>query len=259
MNKQFLSFLIILSTFSFASAQDTIIKLWPNGVPNQRFSNSEEIVTKGAKMRVRNVQDPEILVYQPSEFIATGQAVLIMPGGGYYHMALEKEGVDVAKWLNSFGITGVVLKYRLPHTENLIEGHKAPLQDAQQAIRVIRKFADDWHLDSTKIGVMGFSAGGHLASTLLTQFDRDLAIPNDTYSSYSPRPDFGCLVYPVISMDETIVHQGSRRNLLGKNPSEELMTQYSNENHVNAKYASNFYCAWPRRFQSSCRKCIGIL
>lgn len=213
-------------------SQDHIVKLWPENVPNQTLSDTEEIITSGKNMRVRNVQNPEIQVYLPSEGIANGKAMLLFPGGGYYHMAFEKEGIDVAKWLNGRGIAGIAVKYRLPHTENLIEGHEAPLQDAQRAIRLVRKHAGNWNIDPNQIGVMGFSAGGHLAATIATQYDREVYTAIDEFDALSARPDFACLMYPVISMDDAITHGGSKKNLLGESPGPELVTQYSNEKQV---------------------------
>ena len=185
-------------------------------------------------MRVRNVQKPELHVYLPSENIATGKAVLLFPGGGYYHMAFEKEGADVAKWLNGQGIAGIVVKYRLPNTPNLLEGHKAPLQDAQRALRLVRSMAKDLNLNRNDIGVMGFSAGGHLAATLATQFNRTVYEPLNDVDGQSARPDFAALIYPVISMKDQLTHEDSRRNLLGNTPPETLIAQYSNEEQVTA-------------------------
>jgi acetyl esterase/lipase len=145
----------------------------------------------------------------------TGIAVLICPGGGYALEAAQHEGVEFASWYASQGITAAVLKYRLPNKH-----HEIPLKDAQEAMRILRKEAAQWGVNPQKIGVSGFSAGGHLAATLLTHFDA------------TTRPDFGVLFYPVISMKESITHQGSRRNLIGDKYNEELIRLYSNEDRV---------------------------
>lgn len=236
-------FFLVLGCFfycNYTTSQDQILKLWSEKVPNQTFSDTQEIVKQGQGMHVRNVQNPEIWVYKPSYDIANGKAVLIMPGGGYYHMVFEKEGTDMAKWLNAHGIAGIVLKYRLPHTKNLIVGHIAPLQDAQRAMQFIRQYASDWNIHPDEIGVMGFSAGGHLASTLATQFLRDLDSPKDSIAKNSARPDFACLVYPVISMMEGIGHEGSKKNLLGESASKTLVNQYSSEKQVTADTPPTF-------------------
>jgi acetyl esterase/lipase len=178
------------------------------------------------------VQDPDIAVYLPSKRFATGQAVVICPGGGYWVLAYDLEGTDVAKYLNSIGVAGIVLKYRLPTSGNTIEPHKAPLMDAQRAIRLVRSNAKAWSIDSTKIGIMGFSAGGHLASTLGTHFDLGDKNSTDVVEQKSCRPDFMILMYPVITFNAEWSHTGSREALLGKNPDKALISYYSNELQV---------------------------
>ncbi len=155
-----------------------------------------------------------------------GTAVVICPGGGYSQVVAEPEGHGIARWLNRQGIAGVVLEYRLPHGRSQV-----PLLDAQRAIRTVRANARDWKLDPRRIGIMVFSAGGHLASTAGTHFDEGGRDDPDPISRVSSRPDFMILVYPVISMGEH-AHQGSRSNLLGDNPTPELMEQFSSEAQV---------------------------
>ena len=145
-------------------------------------------------------------------------------------LAIKHEGSQVAEWLNKRGITALVLKYRLPDTSIMTNKTIGPLQDAQKAIRIVRRNATEWNIDPHKIGVMGFSAGGHLASTLSTHYNEKVYNSTDTTSA---RPDFSILIYPVISMDKTITHMGSRINLLGRNPNPELVKLYSNELQVN--------------------------
>ncbi len=158
--------------------------------------------------------DPAITAYVPKK--PNGKAIIMCPGGAYAWEAMDHEGHGMAEWFNSQGITYVVLKYRLPQGK-----YEIPLTDAEQAVRLVRSHAAEWGVDPSKVGIMGASAGGHLASTLATH-----------YSSKETRPDFQVLFYPVITMDPTYTHGGSRANLLGENPSKELQDKYSNELQV---------------------------
>ncbi len=169
-------------------------------------------------------EDAWISIYLPEH--PGGTAVVICPGGGYSQVVAEPEGHGIARWLNQQGIAGVVLEYRLPHGRSLV-----PLLDAQRAIRTVRANARDWKLDPGRIVMMGFSAGGHLASTAGTHFVEGIRDDNDPVSRVSSRPDFLILIYPVISMGEH-AHQGSRRNLLGENPTPEMMARFSSETQV---------------------------
>ena len=175
------------------------------------------------------VQETEVFitVYRPSQ--PNGTAVVICPGGGYGGLAVQPEGHGIAAWLNGHGVTGVVLEYRMPAGR-----HAVPLLDAQRAIRTVRANAKAWHIDPARIGIIGFSAGGHLASTAATHFDAGKPDSTDAVEKVSCRPDFAILVYPVISMGE-LTHGGSRNNLLGKDPSPELIALYSNEKQVTDK------------------------
>ncbi|MDH5610643.1 MAG: alpha/beta hydrolase, partial [Cyclobacteriaceae bacterium] len=150
----------------------------------------------------------------------TGQAVVICPGGGYGILAYDWEGTDIAKWLNTHGIAGIVLKYRLPDEASNAIPHQSPLMDARQALLLVRKNSAAWHINPARVGIMGFSAGGHLAATAGTHF------------SSETRPDFMALIYPVITMKNEFTHQGSRTNLLGSKPDEALIEEFSNERHV---------------------------
>lgn len=218
MNKTIIPLLILC--FSTMLNAQQVIPLWKDQIPNSKPSTDKESIEDTNIIRISKVQKPSIEVYLPSKSAATGQAMIICPGGGYQILAYDWEGQDIAKMLNAHGIAGIVLKYRLPSPSSSIDPHKTPLLDAQQAIRLTRKHAEKWHIDPSKVGVMGFSAGGHLASTLSTHFDADT------------RPDFMALIYPVISMKQEITHMGSRNNLLGNLPSEELVNLYSNELQV---------------------------
>ena len=215
------------------AAQNYTLPLYPEGkVPNYKAAGEQEKRETADILRISLVQTPDIAVYLPLRRNATGQAVVICPGGGYGILAYEWEGTEIAKWLNAKGIAGIVLKYRLPNAKSNVTPHLSPLLDAKRALRLVRANAANWNLQKDRIGVMGFSAGGHLASTLLTQFDEGDKASADSVEQQSSRPDFGVLVYPVISMSKPVMHQGSRNNLLGNNPTAELATKYSSELQV---------------------------
>jgi acetyl esterase/lipase len=212
--------------------QDFVLPLYQGKIPNSKNTGQKEKIEKSDIVLISNVQDPDIAVYLPSKRFATGQAVVICPGGGYWVLAYDLEGTDIAKYLNSIGVAGIVLKYRLPTYGNTIEPHKAPLMDAQRAMRFVRSNAKAWNIDSTRIGIMGFSAGGHLASTLGTHFDLGDKNSTDVVEQKSCRPDFMILMYPVITFTAEWSHTGSREALLGKNPDKDLVSYYSNELQV---------------------------
>ena len=180
------------------------------------------------------VQEVEVFitVYRPAK--PNGTAIVICPGGGYGGLAVQPEGHGIAAWLNGHGVTGVVLEYRMPAGR-----HAVPLLDAQRAIRTVRANAKAWNIDPARVGIIGFSAGGHLASTAATHFDAGKPEATDAVEKVSCRPDFAILVYPVISMGE-LTHGGSRNNLLGKDPSAELIELYSNEKQVTDKTPPTF-------------------
>jgi acetyl esterase/lipase len=177
-------------------------------------------------------EDAFITVHQPAK--PNGTAIVICPGGGYGGLVTDAEGHGIATWLNGHGITGVVLEYRLPAGRSSV-----PLADAQRAIRTVRARAKEWNLDPSRIGIIGFSAGGHLASTAGTHFDNGDKASADPIAQVSCRPDFTILIYPVISMTNK-GHAGSKSNLLGKDPSPQLVDLYSNEKHVTAKTPPTF-------------------
>ncbi|MDC6403795.1 MULTISPECIES: alpha/beta hydrolase [Maribacter] len=178
----------------------------------------------------RNVTHPTLEYFKPNPEKATGTAVILIPGGGYSVVVYQGEGINNAKILAEKGIASFVLKYRLPNDEIMVNRKIGPLQDAQQAIKIVRENAEKWGLNKDKIGVMGFSAGGHLASTVSTHFEK-AHIENAKNTSL--RPDFQILVYPVISMTSNLTHDGSRNALIGENPSEEDVQLFSNELQVN--------------------------
>ena len=181
--------------------------------------------------------EPVLFAYRAEPQNAAKSAVIVCPGGGYAHLAIDHEGKQIAEWFNKLGVTAFVLQYR-----NTSSGHRhpVPMIDGQRAIRTVRARAAEWNLDSAKIGVMGFSAGGHLASTLATYFDGSNADAADAIDRTSSRPDFLILCYPVISMTEPYMHRGSRENLLGKNADESLAANLSNEQQVTAQTPPTF-------------------
>ena len=210
--KSILSFLFMLMSFSVFAQNPVELPLWPDGAPNSNELTGEEQELQ--PRRISNVTRPTITVYRPAR--PNGIAVIMCPGGGYTRLAIDHEGHDMASWFCDQGITYVVLKYRLPN------GHwEVPLSDAEQAIRMVRRHAGEWKISVNKVGIMGASAGGHLASTLATH-----------YSSPETRPDFQILLYPVITMQSEYTHHGSREQLIGKTSSAELADRFSNEKRV---------------------------
>ena len=207
---------LLFSTVSLSAQAQWVTALWEDGHP-PTSNNLTAAEAVDANHWITNVSVPQLTVYLPEK--GNGQAVIICPGGGYAGLASHHEGTLFAQWLNAQGTAAFVLKYRMPN------GHKeVPLDDAQQAIRYVRRRAAEWHIRPDRIGVAGFSAGGHLAATVSTHF----AAPG-----VSARPDFAILFYPVITMD-IATHGGSRINLLGDNPSPADLHVFSNEKQVNA-------------------------
>ena len=232
--KSFLSLIFILGITNLSQAQNQVIPLWkviPQEIKAPDYTEKEDI-KDGKVQSTSQVSIPTLSVFLPKGIKQNQTAVVIFPGGGYTHLAIDKEGTKVAEWFNAQGIVAFVLKYRLPN--NLIMTNKTvgPLQDAQEAIRVIRLNAAVWNIDPNKIGVMGFSAGGHLASTLSTHYDDRVY---ETSSKISARPDFSLLIYPVISMENDITHKGSQISLLGENASQQDIDLFSNEKKVTAQ------------------------
>jgi acetyl esterase/lipase len=216
MRSLLVSFLALLGVASAAEPQ--VFPLWPDQAPvgDGTFEKTE------AKLTLHRPEKPN------------GTAMVICPGGGYGGLVKEPEGHGIARWLNAHGITGVVLEYRLPNGRS-----KVPLLDAQRALRTVRANAKDWGCDPAKIGIIGFSAGGHLAATAATRFDEGDRTAKDPIERQDSRPDFAVLVYPVITMGEG-THGGSRKNLLGASPSEDDIALYSAENQVNSKTSPTF-------------------
>lgn len=202
--------------------------LWPDGAPGAKGKDTGDSFHSG--------DIPTITVYLPPKEKSTGASIVICPGGGYGFLATEHEGKQVAEWLNSIGVAGVVLKYRIAPKYK----HPAPLEDAQRAIRTVRFKAKEWGLDPKRVGIIGFSAGGHLASTASTHYMEAHPIPGDPINGFSSRPDVSILVYAVIAIGTEHGHAGSRDNLLGKDAPKDLVMSLSNETQVNEKTPPTF-------------------
>lgn len=223
---------LLLAFYALSSASSQIsnqptnqpapIPLWPDGAPGAKGTQPEDI--------------PSIQLYQAAAGNASGAAIIVCPGGSYAHLA-PHEGHDIAVWLNSIGVTAVVLKYRLAPNY----GHPAPMQDALRAIRTVRAQATAWKIDPDRIGIMGFSAGGHVASTAGTHFDSGNQKATDPIEKLSSRPDLLILCYPVITMTEPFAHKGSRQNLIGKEPSQDFIDLMSNEKQVTDQTPPTFF------------------
>jgi acetyl esterase/lipase len=229
MSKYYSLLLFLLFTTATLTAQYQ--PLYKN-IPNQKSvvnRESDTIIDKGILI-VRNISEPAYRYFRVKEDAVNRPCVIICPGGGYWIAAAGHEGTDVAQYLNSIEINALVLKYRIPNDANQPDKTIAPLQDVQQAMYLARTNAAAWGIHAGKIGVMGFSAGGHLAASLATHY-ADVKIPME--QRVSLRPDFQVLLYPVISMTD-IGHRGSRDNLLGKTPTETQIHYFSNEQNVNS-------------------------
>jgi acetyl esterase/lipase len=239
MLKYILLLILPVMIISSSSAQ-TVIPLYqgkiPNSINSDDIEKSDTSKTDGI-IRVQDVSNPTLRVYLPAKDKATGAAVVICPGGGYARLAISHEGYAVAAEFNKMGIAAFVLKYRLPSDRIMASKETGPLQDAQEAIKLIRKRAKEWNIDVNKVGVMGFSAGGHLASTVGTHFSTPVA---ENKENISLRPDFMILVYPVISLTDSLMHKGSRDNLLGQTPTADKQIQYSADRQINAQTPPTF-------------------
>jgi acetyl esterase/lipase len=241
-----LKMLSLLSTFIFADclpthSQNIVLPLYSGTIPNSIKTGQKEKIEKTDITLISDIQNPDIAVYLPSKRFATGQAVVVCPGGGYCVLAYDLEGTDIASYLNSIGVAAIVLKYRLPISGNSVVPHLSPLMDAQRAMRMVRVNAEKWNINPGKIGVMGFSAGGHLAATLGTHFDYGNTEAADSVERASCRPDFMILMYPVISFVDSCSHAGSHKALLGNSLESSMFRYYSNELHVSADTPPGFF------------------
>ena len=220
---------------NYSTAQDLEVDLWNKNVPNSIISGNYKENHDQKHDRLSKVTHPTLSVFIPEN--PNGTSVIICPGGGYQFLAINKEGYKTAEWFNSLGITAFVLKYRLPSDEIMEDKSIGPLQDAQEAVRYIRRNTKKWNLHSDKIGVLGYSAGGHLAASLSTKYDEVIYNPTD---SVSAKPNFSLLIYPVISMKDEITHKGSRNKLIGKEASNEMKNSFSIENVVDTDTPPTF-------------------
>jgi acetyl esterase/lipase len=220
--------LFLGASIARADEAPNVPPLWPEGAPGAHGNETGDAFHPG--------DVPTIAVYAPDPDRANGAAVVICPGGGYGFLATEHEGEDVARWVNSLGATAVVLKYRLGPKYH----HPVMLQDAQRAIRTVRARAREWDLDPARVAILGFSAGGHLASTAATHFDAGTPDASDPVERLSCRPDLAILVYPVIALATPYGHSGSLKNLLGDSPSKELVEELSNERQVTKETPPTF-------------------
>ncbi|HPM30733.1 MAG TPA: alpha/beta hydrolase [Chryseolinea sp.] len=235
--KSIIHTLFFLSLVNFSMAQ-TIIPLYADNIPNSKPAPNEEVTeVKDGIMRISKISIPTLTIFLPPTDKANGTAVVICPGGGYWINASSHEGTDVAKKFNEMGVTAFVVKYRIPNDATMPNKEIGPLQDAQQAMKIVRERAKEWNINPDRIGIMGFSAGGHLASTAGTHFN-SVVIPNEKNTSV--RPDFMILIYPVISFQESITHMGSRDQLIGKQPPAEKIKLYSNELQVTSQTPPTF-------------------
>jgi acetyl esterase/lipase len=205
----------LLLALSCAQPANPVVPLWEGKAPHAVGDTSTD--------------KPSLKVFRPEK--PNGCAVVVCPGGGYGFLADDHEGKQVAEWLNTQGVTAFVLKYRIVTKDRPGPLHPAPLEDAQRALKLVRLKAKDYGIDPKRVGIMGFSAGGHLASTAATHFDLGLGNGN-AIDNMSSRPDFAILAYPVISFDDAVTHKGSRNNLIGAEPDPKLIEHYSNEKQV---------------------------
>ncbi|SHG13260.1 Acetyl esterase/lipase [Flavobacterium fluvii] len=238
--KLVVAFLTLGMSIPAFSQNKESIPLWdkiPGEIQSAAYVEKTELDKNGILSGVRYVSQPTLTVYLADPKKSNGTAVIICPGGGYGMLAINKEGYKVAEWLNNLGINAFVLKNRLPSDLIMKDKNIGPLQDAQEAIRLVRRNAQKWNLNPNKIGIMGFSAGGHLASTLSTHYNDKVY---DSKDNGSAKPDFSILIYPVISMETGITHEGSKINLIGKNAAPELIDKYSNEKQVTAETPKTF-------------------
>ena len=236
--------LVLAFSAQTAFAALPVLSVWPNGeAPGAKNSPVRYALVERSKdpnlpdRAVIGIRAPEMTVYAPEH--PNGVALLVTPGGSYQRVVLDKEGSDLAAPFNAKGYTLFVMTYRMP-ADGHAEGANAPLADAQRALRTLRANAATWHINPQKIGVMGFSAGGHVAASLETRYDEAVYSPLDDVDKQSARPDFVVLGYPVISMDKAIAHPGSRSALIGDAPSAEQIKHYSPELNVTAQTPPTF-------------------
>jgi acetyl esterase/lipase len=243
MNRLAVFALIVLAVASLDGAP-LDLDLYPGNPPGAPLAGDPDVLVKKEGdpiVRLTHVQKPGVRVFLPPKERATGAAVVICPGGAYRILAIDHEGYQIAEWLNSIGVAGIVCKYRVSDKVGAAYQHPVPLLDARQAVRLTRRHAAEWGIDPHRVGIMGFSAGGHLASTVLTLFDKPLNGEDAAdFAKMEHKPDFGVLIYPVISMVEAFGHRGSGDTLLGKDATEDQRRAISSDLHVSAQTPPTF-------------------
>ena len=244
MRKIFLSILSLSSLF-MVTAQPILPLYGSDPIPNSRSApDREKVDTVHSSYSL--VSHPTLTVFLPPKGKGNGTAVVVCPGGGYTHLAMGHEGVEIARMLNGMGVATFVLKYRLPSDETMVDKTIGPLQDAQRAIQLVRQRAEEWGVNAGRVGILGFSAGGHLASTAGTHFGKAKIAEVSAGAGaggnvgISLRPDFMVLLYPVISFSDSIGHRGSRDALIGKSPVASAIQEYSNELQVTGETPPTF-------------------
>ncbi len=233
--KLLLTALMLLNLATVYAQDAKQIPLYPNGVPNSK-KGPDTYIEQDMGGRVSKVTEPALIPFLPEKGTANGTAVIICPGGGYGFLAMTGEGYPAAKEFNKIGVTAFVLKYRLPSDDIMNDKSIGPLQDAQAAMSLIRSRAAEWGINPNRIGIMGFSAGGHLASTAGTHFNTPVI---DNKANINLRADFMILIYPVITFGE-LTHGGSKRGLIGATPAQDKVDLYSNEKQVTANTPPTF-------------------
>ncbi|RFZ95868.1 alpha/beta hydrolase [Mucilaginibacter conchicola] len=224
------------STLAASAQQQTPLPLYPKGVPNSKPTPATYKETSNDRTWITKVSVPTLTPYLPAKGTANGTAVVICPGGAYAGLAYAHEGIAIAQEFNKIGVTAFLLKYRLPSDSIMTDKSIGSLQDGQRAIQMVRQNATKWGINPQRVGIIGFSAGGHLASTEGTHFDK---VVIDNKDNISVRPDFMMLIYPVISFGEK-AHVGSRENLIGKDATQQQIDLYSNEKQVTANTPPTF-------------------
>jgi acetyl esterase/lipase len=215
--------MLLIPNLSLQAAEPKTELLWPNGAPGKLGDEAKD--------------KPTLIIYLPEAEKASGCGIVVCPGGGYGGLAMDHEGHQIAKWLNSFGVAAFICDYR---HRGKGYGHPAPLNDAQRAVRTVRARAEEFRVKPDRVGIMGFSAGGHLTSTALTHFDKGKSDSSDPIEKVSCRPDFGLLCYPVIAFDKPFTHVGSQQNLIGKDAAKDLVESLSNERQVTSETPPTF-------------------
>ena len=221
-----------------------VLEIWPNGVaPGSENAPVKLTITERSKVAfwpdriITGITRSNLTAFVPDK--PNGTAVIVAPGGAYARIVLDKEAAEMARWLNPYGVTVLLMQYRLP-AEGHANGKDAPLADAQRAVRFVRQNAAEWGLDPNRIGFLGASAAGHMGALLGAKFDKKVYEPLDAADQLSARPDFMILLYPVVSMEEKLTHPDTRSNLIGKNPSADLIKEYSADQQVSANAPQTF-------------------